>query len=322
MILKREIRMNNYERTKKEVKESTAALYKDFDRLRECVLYTLEKHVYAPKNSDEENKKSLKNLQRAALKLSEDKARCAFYEAFLKQAKFTGIKPDVYLIPRAGTYSLDPSYHYLRKIIKSRYDIDLEVRLFENKHKKMLKSYDPLKKLVEFDNEGYLNDSLECDFNTCLSELSFVVVVETKPNGDRACFIYGKRALINGSSTVNGSSLNKELQVNESQSPDKYHKAIQMVKKTAIRMYIRETFADLSELDDLEYDDYGGYEETESVCNEEFELIQSKLEAVTSVEALELIGKIIKDMDLSPSERETLRNIYKKKQLQVTKNEN
>lgn len=251
------------------------------------------------------------------------------YDKVLGVASLYGVKPDVYLFPRSGSFVLTYSYHYLRKIVKERYSTDIEVLLFEEKHKKMIKRFDPLEKRIDMDHDAYTASFLEAE-GFDIDKFAFAVVVSTDDKGKKSHFIYRKNDLIRGSAAsmdAKASGLQSEFN-KASTSEDRngiktkaadgvVHKAIQMTKKVAMTMYMKDYFSDLTEVEDIETEDWNE-PEAPSLENHEYDAIKDRLKAVNVQEELDVIAKEIKTMTLSQAQRTELGKIYLEKKSSFT----
>lgn len=303
---------------KEEMKTNIRERFKDLPNLGRAMLFYLE----GVKNVD----LNLKQADELIKKLLRG-PKVLIYEKLLNGVSLTGIKPDVYIIPRNKEIQFDFSYHFMRKVVKERYDTDIEVVLFEDKHKSMIKKFDPLNKVLELDCDAYTSLYLE-DESFSPKNFAFAAVIATSGKG-KDYFLYRKTDLVRASSAYDESGLKKEFSnlSNASIADKDIHKAIQMIKKTAMKFYIRDYFPDVSALDDIDVDTVdwsksnAGFEEglqreTESFCE--------RIKGCSSIEELNQIAQEITKSGISTSMKVDLRKVYaqKKKDLVSSVTEN
>jgi hypothetical protein len=237
-----------------------------------------------------------------------------------------GIKPDAYMLVRNGNLIIDFSYHYLLRVVHEKYQKIIDVIMLEKSELEAIKRISVLEKTVMIDEDKHTQLLLQSDgFN--LSNVAACIVTcfdAADANAKVQRVFYRIKDLIAAGSSYGGASFKADGEG----TPATRHKNFMMIRKTAIRMYVRENFPDLREMDDVDYpdnedEDESGYqasrpaaqyveakEETESEKVREF---RESIGNACTVEDLEIIAKEIKTAGLDQRQKVILSKVYKEK---------
>lgn len=257
----------------------------------------------------------------------ERKCRAADLNKRLTGKTLQGIKPDAYMLVRNGQLIIDFSYHYLLRIVRERHGKSIDVIMLEKSELAAIKMINVLDKRIIIDEAKHTELLLNSDgFN--LSNIAACIVTCTDINTQEKERVYYRiKDMIAAGSSYGGAS----FRADSGGSPATIHKNLMMIRKTAIRMYVRDNFTDLRGLDDIEYQEEEYSENNVAASNasdvQENERVidlKQRIIATGTLEDLELVGERIKTAGLSAGERSILIPVFmerKKALSEVSNNE-
>lgn len=239
-----------------------------------------------------------------------------------------GIKPDAYMLVRNGNLIIDFSYHYLLRVVHEKYGKVIDVIMLEKNELAAIKRISVLEKVVVIDEDKHTQLLLSSDgFNLSNVAACIVTCFDVKDEKVQRVF-YRIKDLIAAGSSYGGTSFKADGEG----SPATRHKNFMMIRKTAIRMYVRENFPDLREMDDVDYpDDEDDVEYVSSKSSAQYvepkedadsdKVIEFKqnIDNASTLEDLEIIAKEIKTAGLNQREKVILGGIYKVKKESFSK---
>lgn len=159
-----------------------------------------------------------------------------------------GIKPDAYILVRNSQLIVDFSYHYLLRIVFEKYKKKIETVLLETDALKAIESIDPINQTVTFNAEKYTEVFLNNNSFALDKCAGCLVICRDLDTRETSVVLYRVGDLRAAGSAHTGSSFTLSAG-----SDAVKHKNIMMIRKTAIRMFIRDNFTDLREMPDIDY---------------------------------------------------------------------
>lgn len=249
------------------------------------------------------------------------KCRAVQMNKKLAGKELQGIKPDAYMLVRNGQLIIDFSYHYLLRIVKEKYGKAIDVLMLEKADLAAIQRISVLDKTITMDEEKHTDLLLNSDgFN--LSNIAACIVTCTDINTKEKERVYYRiKDMIAAGSSYGGAS----FRTDSSGSPAVMHKNLMMIRKTAIRMYVRDNFTDLREVDDVDYneDEYSDNSAatgsvSDVVDNSRVEEFNKRISDADTIESLESVAESIKTAGLTPQERGILAPAFTKKKKSLT----
>ena len=234
-----------------------------------------------------------------------------------------GIKPDAYILVRNGQLILDFSYHYLLRIVAEKYRKKIETVMLEREDLSAIETVNPIDQVVTFNTAKYTELYLSREgFNLKHCAACLVICRDIETN--RASMVlYRIGDLISAGSAHAGAS----FRLDSDSSPSTKHKNFMMIRKTAIRTYVRDNFTDLREMHDIEYpestDEYDavGSESNESSGHVESDRIsefEQQINEVSNLDELDLVAEKIKSAKLTATERKSLMPLFMERKKALT----
>lgn len=183
-------------------------------------------------------------------------------EKTLENKTISGLKPDCYILIRNKKLIVDFSYHFLRDLIYKRHGEFIEAHVFYGKMSETIVGIDLLARKVDIDQKLYTALALSKEHSSNISDVCGVLVLARVDGTVKYSVYYRYSELYLASSTQTGTSLDLKIPTKKSNGTAMStseinaaaHKTLEMVKKTATRLYIRSYYSDLSE--DIPEDEY------------------------------------------------------------------
>lgn len=224
-----------------------------------------------------------------------------------------GVKPDAYILVRNGQLIVDFSYHYFLRVVAERYNKKIDTVLLERDHIQAIESVDPINQTIVFNTKKYTEMLFNSDSFALDKCAACVVNCKDIATKEISSVVYRVGDLRAAGSAHTGSSFALTAGTDALK-----HKNIMMIRKTAIRMYIRDNFTDLRDMPDIDYPE-NNMEATNAQYNEEpqeykeselLKDLKQKLESVETLDELNVVSEIIKKHGLTSSERMELVPIF------------